>query len=99
MNPQEIRKRIHQLVDRLPEEDLPAAQRVLEGLQAMGDPVLRALLRVPEEEEAISEEERAALREAEEDVRRGRVRELDEYLAERDALIVLGVLPRGKAYR
>lgn len=84
MNPQEIRKRIHQLVDRLPEDELPTARRVLEGLQAMGDPVLRALLHAPEEEEPVSEEERAAVREAEEDVRRGRVRELDEYLAERE---------------
>lgn len=73
MNPQELRKRIHQLVDRLPEDDLPAARRVLEGLRALGDPVLRALLRAPEEEEPVSEEERNALREAEEDVRRGEI--------------------------
>jgi hypothetical protein len=71
MNPQELRKQIHQLVDRLPEDELPAVRRVLEGLQAMGDPVLRALLRAPEEDEPVSEEERTALREAEEDVRQG----------------------------
>lgn len=84
MNPQEIRKEIHQLVDRLSEEELLVARRVLEGLQAVGDPVIRALVQAPEEEAPISEEERAALREAEEDLRRGRVRELDDYLAERD---------------
>lgn len=84
MNPQELRRRIHQLVDRLSEEELPTARRVLEGLQAMDDPVLRALVRATEEEDPISEEERAALREAEEDVRRGRVRDLDEYAAERE---------------
>ena len=83
MNPQEIRERIHRLVDRLPEEELPTARRVLEGLRSLSDPVLRALLDAPEEE-PISEEERAALREAEEDVRRGRVRPLEEYLTERE---------------
>lgn len=50
----------------------------------MDDPVLRALVRASEEEDPISEEERSALHEAEEDVRRGRVRELDEYVAERE---------------
>lgn len=84
MNPQEIRKRIHQLVDRLPEEDLPAARRVLEGLQALGDPLLRALLEAPEEDEPISEEERAALREAEEDVRRGDILTHEEMKDELD---------------
>jgi hypothetical protein len=42
------------------------------------------VLRAPEEDEAVSEEERVALREAEQDVREGRVRELGEVLAGRE---------------
>lgn len=84
MNPQENRKRIHELVDRLPEAELPTVRRVLEGLTSLSDPVLRALLEASEEEQPISDEERTALQEADEDVRRGKVRPLDEYLAERE---------------
>lgn len=84
MNPQESRKRIHELVDSLPEDELPTVRRILEGLQSLSDPILRALLKASEEGRALSDEERAALREAESDLRRGAVRPLEEYLAERE---------------
>lgn len=84
MNPRELRERIHRLVDRLPEEELPVARRVLEGLETLGDPVLRALAKAPETDEPLSQGDREALREAESDVRQGRVRPLEEYLSERE---------------
>lgn len=84
MNPKDTRDRLHHLVDRLSAGDLPTAVRVLEALQA-GDPVRRALEDAPEEERSLSAKERAALEEAEEDARRGDLRSLEDYLAEREA--------------
>lgn len=84
MNPQESRDRIHELVDQLPESELPTARRVLEGLSSLSDPVLRALLEASEEDRPLTDEERDALREGEEDVRHDRLRSLNEYLAERE---------------
>lgn len=45
------REALHQLIDDLPEQDLPIATRVLEALRATGDPVLRALLSAPVDDE------------------------------------------------
>lgn len=60
-----MRDDARRLVDELPEEDLPFLLRILRGL-TLGD------------EEELSEEGRAALREAEEDVRAGRVHDGEE---------------------
>ena len=57
------KERLHQLVEELPEEDVPAAQRLLEDLCARRDPVLRALLTAPEE--PATPEELEAIQEAE----------------------------------
>lgn len=65
------RAALHQLVDSLPEEDLPAAGRLLGGL-ATADPVERALLLAPADDEPETPEERAAAEEALRDVREGR---------------------------
>ena len=64
---------LHRLVDRLPESELAAAHRLLEYLHAGGDPVLRAFLAAPEDDEAETPEEATAVREARERVRSGEV--------------------------
>lgn len=59
------RAALHRLVDELPDPDVRTAARVLEALRATAaDPVLRALMDAPEEDEAISEEEEASVAEA-----------------------------------
>lgn len=61
------KERLHQLIDELPDDEFPAVERVLE------DPLLRALLCTPEEEEPLSPEEIAGILEAKRDVAAGRV--------------------------
>jgi CO dehydrogenase/acetyl-CoA synthase beta subunit len=68
-----IKEELHRLVDELPESESHAARRFLEYLRNMGDPVLRAMLEAPEDDEPETEEERAAVAEAQEDFKAGRV--------------------------
>jgi hypothetical protein len=68
-----IKDELHRLVDELPESESHAAKRFLEYLRNMGDPVLRARLEAPEDNEPETEEERAAVAEAYEDFKAGRV--------------------------
>ena len=64
--------KLHHLVDQLPECELGAAQRFLEYLRDTGDPVLRAFMEAPEDDEPETEEERQAIAEAMEDIEAGR---------------------------
>src|SRR6266849_1582512 len=57
------RQTLYRLVDELPEHLWPEAERYLTGL-GTADPVLRALLLAPLEDEKLSPEEQAALAEA-----------------------------------
>jgi hypothetical protein len=71
--------RLHRLVDELPESEVPAAERYLEYLRLAGqDPVLHAILTAPEDDEPETAEERLAVDEAREDIRAGRVLDLDQ---------------------
>jgi hypothetical protein len=54
---------LYRLIDELPERLLPEAERYLTGL-GTDDPVLRALLLAPVEDEELSPKEQAALAEA-----------------------------------
>jgi hypothetical protein len=49
------------LVDHIPEDDVPAARKILRALM---DPIELALLNAPEEDETLSEHEPATLRDA-----------------------------------
>jgi len=60
---------LRRLVDALPAEELPAARRFLEYLRDRGDPVLRAFLDAPKDDEPLSPEDEAAVAEAEEELR------------------------------
>ena len=64
---------LHKLLDLLPESEWEEVHRVLEKHLAKHDPVLRAFLNAPEDDEPESEEERAAVAEAYEDLKAGRV--------------------------
>jgi len=63
------REYLHQLVEDLPETGIPAAEQYLASLCT--DPVLRALANAPLDDEPETEEERLAVEEARESLRRG----------------------------
>lgn len=68
-----IKEELHRLVDELPKSELHSAKRFLEYLRNMGDPVLQALMEAPYDDEPETDEERAAVAEAQEDFKAGRV--------------------------
>jgi len=72
------KERLHELVERLPAEECHAAERYLTYLQEQGDPLLRRLLQAPLDDEAESEDERAAVEEARQDLQGGRVHALSD---------------------
>jgi hypothetical protein len=69
---------LHQLIDELPESDLVPAERFLHYLRATTDPVLRALLEAPLDDESETEEERRTMQEAREELAQGQVWTLEE---------------------
>ena len=70
------KERLHELVERLPEEEFHAAERYLTYLQEQGDPLLRRLLQAPLDDEAEADDEQAAVEEARGDLQGGRVHTL-----------------------
>jgi hypothetical protein len=69
----QTRERIHDLVDELAEETLPAVERFLERMRDGGDPVLLALATAPEDDEPLTPEDEAAIEEGLADIAAGRV--------------------------
>lgn len=74
----EGKEQLHRLVDGLPDSEVHAARRYLEYLHNLQDPVLRAFLEAPEDDEPETPEERAAVAEAREDFKAGRVVTLEQ---------------------
>jgi hypothetical protein len=69
---------LHRLVDELPDEELPEAERMLRALTIV-DPVERSLALAPvEEEEPLSDEDLTALAEARAEAARGETLSTDE---------------------
>jgi hypothetical protein len=68
---------LHHLVDTLPDDAIDAAAQYLAQLQT-DDPVLRMLLTAPLDDEPETDEERAAVAEAYEDLRAGHVVTMEE---------------------
>jgi len=62
---------LHQLIDELPESELTAAERYLLFRREMADPVRRALLTAPWDDEPETEEEWKAVQEARAEMARG----------------------------
>ena len=65
------KNRLHKLVDRLPEEQLQAAERYLQSLCNQDDPVLDAIRSAPDVEEPFSDEEQQGVDDAIRDLRAG----------------------------
>ncbi len=70
------REALYSLVDELPDAALSAAERQLAALR--DDPLLRALAIAPVDDEPLTEDERAAIEDAEATYRRG------EWVADED---------------
>ena len=66
-----IKDDLHRLVDELPKRELSGAKRYLEYLRNMGDPVLRALMEAPEDDEPATPEEDEGAEVARQEYRRG----------------------------
>jgi hypothetical protein len=71
---------LHDLVDRIPEEELFAPQRFLEYLAA--SPAYRAVWSAPADDEPVTDGDAAAIARAREEVRSGRVVPHDDLLRE-----------------
>ncbi len=74
------REELHELIDKLPERELPTVRGLLRYLA--GDPLLRALAEAPIDDEEETVEEMDAVAEAREAVARGEVRPWEEVNAE-----------------
>jgi len=74
------RHALHQLVDRIPEEELSAAQRFLEYL-AVG-PAYRAALSAPPDDEPVTDGDAAGIARAREELRTGKIVSHDDILRE-----------------
>ncbi|MGD0498854.1 MAG: hypothetical protein ABSC23_10515 [Bryobacteraceae bacterium] len=74
------RDTLHDLVDRIPDEELPAAKRFLEYLAV--SPAYRAALSAPADDEPVTEADIAAIARASAEVRAGKVVSHDEILRE-----------------
>jgi hypothetical protein len=76
------RDTLHQLIDRIPEAELPAAQRFLEFLAS--SPAFRAALSASSDDEPVSEGDAAAIAKAREEIRAGKTVPHDDILREFD---------------
>jgi len=74
------RRALHDLIDRIPEAELAAAQRFLEYLAV--SPAYRAALSSPPDDEPVTEADAAAIAQAREEVRTGELVPHDEVLRE-----------------
>ena len=74
------RDTLHDLVDRIPEEELPVAQRFLEYLAV--SPAYRAALSAAPDDEPVTEADATAIARAREDIRAGKVISHDDILRE-----------------
>jgi hypothetical protein len=74
------RDTLHDLVDRIPEEELPAARRFLEYLAV--SPAYRAALSAPPDDEPVTDADDAAITRARDEIRAGQIVSHDEILRE-----------------
>lgn len=73
---------LHKLVDFLEENEADEAAKFVSYLIYLRDPVLRALREAPEDDEPETEEEKAAMMEAYEDLKSGNIISSDKILDE-----------------
>jgi hypothetical protein len=72
MTTAEARTRLHDLIESLPNEDLPTALRILEALNISSDSVPPAWRDAPIDDEPETDEERAAVAEARREIEDGK---------------------------
>lgn len=78
-----IKDDVHRLVDELPDDELPAARRLLVSLRTKEqDPLIQHLMRAPIDDEPYTDEERAEDEEGWQEYLRGEGRDWDEIQAE-----------------
>lgn len=65
------KERLHQLVDQLPDRDVGTAARLLEALRDTSDPVAELLDQAPVDDEPVTPDDEAAIREGWAGYRRG----------------------------
>jgi len=63
---------LHKLVDNLPDSALSEAGRLLASLCHDNDPVWKAAMEAPEDDEPLTDEDIKAIEEAREDIKHGR---------------------------
>ena len=81
---EDAKREIISLIDSLPESDLHAVKRYVQYVRDLQDPFLNALADAPWDDEPLSDEDRAAIAEAREDIGAGRTvsaRDLKEELS------------------
>lgn len=76
------RDTLHDLIDRIPEEELPAAKRFLEYLAV--SPAYRTALSAPVDDEPVTDGDVAAIARVRDEVRTGKVVTHEEILREFD---------------
>ncbi|HYL73237.1 MAG TPA: hypothetical protein VEU96_03480 [Bryobacteraceae bacterium] len=74
------RDTLHDLIDRIPEEELPAAKRFLEYLVV--SPAYRTALLAPQDDEPVTRADASAIERARDEVRSGKIVSHDEVLRE-----------------
>lgn len=74
------RAALHELIDRIPESDIVAAQRLLERLA--NDAAFRAAMSAPPDDEPVTAGDAEAIARARRDLHAGRVASHDEILRE-----------------
>jgi hypothetical protein len=72
------RKALHRLVDALPEQELPTANRVLEALSFSMDPVARSLATAPFDDEPDDDDFDGGLTEARQEAEEDRLKSHEE---------------------
>ena len=74
------RDSLHSLVNRIPEEELPTAQRFLEYLAV--SPAYRLAFSAPPDDEPVTDSDAAAIARAQDEIRKGKVVSQDDVLRE-----------------
>ena len=72
------RERLHRLVDEMHEGELETVETFIDFVHERGDPVLRALLNAPYDDEPVTDEERAAVQEGLDALEAGDVYTMEE---------------------
>jgi hypothetical protein len=68
-----VKERLYQLIEQLPDDELLAAERYLRGLRDRATSLPRVLREAPADDEPVTDEDLAAIAEAQADLAAGRV--------------------------